>query len=94
MALARLRELKVQLEVLLEKGFIWLSVSPWGAPILFMNKEDDNMHLCIDYRGQNNITIKTKDPLPCIDNLFDQLRGAEVFCKIDLHFEYNQLWEA
>ncbi|XP_070015600.1 uncharacterized protein [Nicotiana sylvestris] len=72
-----LKELKEQLQDLLKKGFIRPSVSPWGAPVLFVKKKDGLMRLCIDYRQLNKITIKNKYPLPRIDNLFDQLQGAK-----------------
>jgi hypothetical protein len=91
MAPAELKELKVQLEELLEKGYIRPSVSPWGAPVLFVKKKDGSLRLCIDYRELNNITIKNRYPLPRIDDLFDQLRGAGVFSKIDLRSGYHQL---
>ncbi|WMV37696.1 hypothetical protein MTR67_031081 [Solanum verrucosum] len=84
MALAELRELKAQLQELLEKGFIRPSVSPWGATVLFVKKKDGTLRLCIDYRRLNRITIKNRYPLPRIDDLFDQLKGAKVFSKIDL----------
>ena len=71
-----LKELKAQLQDLLDKGFIRPSVSPWGASVLFVKKKDDSMHLCIDYRELNKRTIKKKYPLPHIENLFDQLREA------------------
>ena len=58
-----LAELKVQLQKLLDKGFIRPSNSPWGAPVLFVNK-DDIFHLCIDYRQLNKVTVKNKYPLP------------------------------
>ena len=79
MAPTKLKELKEQLEELLDKGFIRSSVLPWGAPVLFVKKEDGSMRLCIDYCELNRITIKNKYPLPCIDDLFDQLQGAQVF---------------
>ena len=81
MAPAELRELKAQLQELLEKGFIRPSVSPWGAPVLFVKKKDGTLRLCIDYRQLNRITIKNRYPLPRIDDLFDQLKGAKVFSK-------------
>ena len=76
MAPTELKELKEQLVELLDKGFIRPSASPWGAPVLFVKKKDGSMGLCIDYRELNRVTIKNKYPLPCIDDLFDQLQGA------------------
>ena len=74
-----------------QKGFIRESVSPWGAPILFSEKKDGRLRLCTDYRDLNNVTIKNKYPLPRIDDLFDQLRNACVFSKLDLRSGYHQL---
>ncbi|KAL0536821.1 hypothetical protein IC582_025783 [Cucumis melo] len=91
MASAELKELKVQLQELLDKGFIRPSVSPWGAPVLFVKKKDGSMRLCIDYMELNKVTVKNKYPLPRIDDLFDQLHGATVFSKIDLRSGYHQL---
>ncbi|KAL0553666.1 hypothetical protein IC582_007567 [Cucumis melo] len=91
MAPAELKELKVQLQELLDKGFIRPSVSPWGAPVLFVKKKDGSMRLCIDYRELNKVTVKNRYPLPRIDDLFDQLQGATVFSKIDLQLGYHQL---
>ena len=68
-----LKELKLQLQDLLEKGFIQPSVSPWGATLLFVKKKYGSMRLCIDYRELNKRKIKNKYPLPCIEDLFDQL---------------------
>ncbi|XP_059639069.1 uncharacterized protein LOC132281375 [Cornus florida] len=91
MAPAELEELKKQLDDLRLKGFIRPSVSPWGAPVLFAKKNNGSMRLCIDYRKLNHATIKNKYPLPRIDDLFDQLRGAICFSKIDLRSGYYQL---
>ena len=91
MAPTELRKLKTQLQELLEKGYIRLSISPWGAPVLFVNKKDGTLRLCIDYRQLNRVTIKNKYPLPRVDDLFDQLQGARVFSKIDLRSGYYQL---
>ncbi|RVW98888.1 Transposon Ty3-G Gag-Pol polyprotein [Vitis vinifera] len=91
MAPVELKELKVQLQELLDKGFIRPSVSPWGAPVLFVKKKDGSMRLCIDYRELNKVTVRNKYPLPRIDDLFDQLQGACVFSKIDLRSGYHQL---
>ncbi|TYK09586.1 pol protein [Cucumis melo var. makuwa] len=91
MAPAELKELNVQLQELLDKGFIRPNVSPWGAPILFVKKKDGSMRLCIDYRELNKVTVKNRYPLPRIDDLFDQLQGATIFSKIDLRSSYHQL---
>ncbi|CAA7054231.1 unnamed protein product [Microthlaspi erraticum] len=91
MAPAELAELKKQIEDLLSKGFIRPSVSPWGAPVLFVKKKDGSFRLCIDYRGLNRVTVKNRYPLPRIDELLDQLRGATWFSKIDLASGYHQI---
>ena len=89
MASVELQELKVQIQELLGKGFIRPSTSPWGAPVLFAKKKDKTLQLCIDYRQLNRVTIKNWYPLPRIDDLFDQLRGARVYSKIDLRTGYH-----
>nr|GEW19366.1 hypothetical protein [Tanacetum cinerariifolium] len=86
-----LKELEEQLRELLDLGFIRLSVSPWGVPVLFVKKKDGSMRLCIDYRELNRVTIRNRYPLPRIDGLFDQLQGAKFFSKIDLRSGYHQL---
>ena len=91
MAPTELKELKVQLQELTDKGFVRPSYSPWGAPVLFVKKKDGTLRLCIDYRQLNKVTVKNKYPLPRIDDLFDQLKDATVFSKIDLRSEYYQL---
>ena len=79
MALVELQELRVQWQELLDKGFIGPSTSPWSSPVL----------LCINYRQLNRVTIKNRYPLLRIDDLFDQLRGARVYSKIDLRIGYH-----
>jgi hypothetical protein len=91
MSREELVELKIQLNDLLDKGFIRPSSTPWGCPALFISKKDKGLHLCVDYRPLNAVTIKNKYPLPRIDILFDQLAGAQVFSKIDLRFGYHQI---
>ena len=91
MASAELAELKKQIEDLLDKKFIRPSASPWGAPVLLVKKKDESYRLCVDYRQLNKLTIKNRYPLPRIDDLLDQLRGASVFSKIDLRSEYHQI---
>jgi hypothetical protein len=66
-------------------------VSPWGAPALFVKNKYGTLKLCIDYRQLNKMTIKNKYPLPRIDDLFDQLRDATIFSKIDLRSRYHQV---
>jgi hypothetical protein len=90
MSPVEMKELKIQLQGLLDKGYIHPSTSPWGCSALFMEKKDKELRLCVDYRPLNAVTIKNKYPLPCIDILFDQLAGTQVFSKIDLHSGYHQ----
>ena len=91
MAPVELQELRVQLRELLDKGFIRPSTSPWGALVLFEKKKDRTLRLCIDYTQLNKVTVKNWYPLPRIDDLFDRLRGARVYSKIDLRTGYHQL---
>jgi hypothetical protein len=84
-------ELKKQIEELLEKSFIRLSSSPWGALVLFVSKKDGSRRMCVDYRSLNDVTIKNKYPLPRIEDLFNQMKGAKIFSKIDLRSGYHQL---
>ena len=88
---AELQELKVQVQELLDRGFIRSSTSPWGAPVLFSKKKDKTLRLHIDYRQLNRATIKNRYFLLRIDDLFDQLRGARVYSKIDFGTGYHQL---
>ncbi|GJY73546.1 putative reverse transcriptase domain-containing protein [Tanacetum coccineum] len=91
LAPSEMKELSVQLQELLEKGFIHPSSSPWGAPVLFVKKKDGSFRMCIDYRELNKLTVKNRYPLPRIDDLFDQLQGSSVYSKIDLRSGYHQL---
>ena len=84
-----LQELRVQLQKVLDKGFIRPSTSPWGATVLFAKKKDKTLRLCIDYRKLNRVTIKNWYPLPRIDDFFRQLKGARVYSKIDLRTGYH-----
>ncbi|GJR73449.1 putative reverse transcriptase domain-containing protein [Tanacetum coccineum] len=88
---SKMRELLVQLQELLEKGFIRPSSSLWGAPVLFVKKKDGSFRMCIDYHELNKLTVKNRYPLPRIDELFDQLQGSNVYSKIDLRSGYHQL---
>jgi hypothetical protein len=84
-------ELKKQIAKLQSKGFIHPSSSPWGAPMLFMEKKDGTQQMCVDYRSLNEVTIKNKYPLLWIEDLFNQMKGASAFSKIDLRLGYHQL---
>jgi hypothetical protein len=91
MPVNELVELKKQIAELQSKGFVRPSSSPWGAPVLFVEKKDRTQQMCVDYRSLNEVTIKNKYPLPRIEDLFDQMKGASVFSKIDLRSGYHQL---
>jgi hypothetical protein len=91
MAANQLAELTEQLQELLDKGYVRPSASPWGAPVIFVPKKDGMQRMCINYRALNEVTIMNMYPLLRIDDLFDQLKGACVFSKIDLRPGYHQL---
>nr|GEX17454.1 putative reverse transcriptase domain-containing protein [Tanacetum cinerariifolium] len=91
LALSEMKELSDQLKELADKGFIRPSSSPWGAPVLFVEKKDGSFRICIDYQVLNKLTVKNRYPLSRIDDLFDQLQGSSVYSKIDLRSGYHQL---
>ncbi|KAJ9528812.1 hypothetical protein QJQ45_000053 [Haematococcus lacustris] len=91
MSQPELDQLKKQLDDLLAKGFIRPSTSPFAAPVLFVRKKDGSLRLCVDFRALNQQTLKNRYPLPRIDDLLDQLSGAQVFSKIDLRSGYHQI---
>ena len=88
---AEIAEVKRQLDELLQKGLIEPSTSPYGAPVLFVQKKDGSLRMCIDFRALNKHTIKNRYPLPRIDDLLDKLRGATVFSSLDLQSGYHQI---
>jgi hypothetical protein len=91
MSLVEMKELKIQLQGLLDKGYICPSTSHWGCSALFVEKKDRELHLYVDYWPFNVVIIRYKYPLPHIDISFDQLAGAQVFSKIDLCSSYHQI---
>jgi hypothetical protein len=91
MGTPRFKELQMQLEELLMKEYIFPSVTPWGAPIIFVKKKDGTLRLCIHFRQLNKVTIKNKYPFPRIDDLFYNLKGERIILKIDLRLVYHQL---
>jgi hypothetical protein len=96
MPVNKLVELKKQIAELQSKGFIRPNSFPWGAPVLFMEKKDGTQWMCVDYRSLNEVAIKNKCPFLRIEDLFDQMKRASVFSKIDLRSGYHQLkiWES
>ncbi|CAI5484605.1 unnamed protein product [Closterium sp. Yama58-4] len=84
-------DMKKQMEYLLDRKLIRPSTSPYGAPVLFTPKPDGSLRMCIDYRALNKQTVKNKYPIPRIDDLLDQLRGATVFSKLDIRSGYWQI---
>jgi hypothetical protein len=86
-----LKELKKQLTELQEAGYIRPNSSPWRAPILFVQKKDGSQGMSMDYRTLNDVTVKNKYPLPRIEDLFDKMRGAKEFSKIELRSGYHQM---
>jgi hypothetical protein len=91
MSTLELKELQMKLVELLKNGYICPSVSPWGAPILFVKKKYGTLRLCIDFRQLNKVTVKNKYPLPRIDDIFDQLKDSKMFSKIDRISRYHQV---
>nr|GFA03202.1 hypothetical protein [Tanacetum cinerariifolium] len=91
LAPSEMRDLSVQLQDLLKKGFIRPSSSPWGASVLFVKNKDGSFRICIDDHELNKLTVKNRYSLPRIDDLFDQLQGSSVYSKIYLRSRYNQL---
>jgi hypothetical protein len=91
MSPVEMKELKIQLQGLLDKGYIRPSTSPWGCSALYVEKKDKELSLCVDYRPLNAVTFKNKYPPPRIDILFDHLAKAQVFSKFDLRSGYHQI---
>ncbi|XP_022897573.1 uncharacterized protein LOC111411257 [Olea europaea var. sylvestris] len=87
----KLKELKLQVDDMTQKGLIKPSISPWEAPVLFIKEKDSSMRSCINYRELNKVIIKNRYPLTRIDNVFDQLQGMTIFSKIDLRSGYHYL---
>jgi len=86
-----LTELKKQIDDLLAKGFIKPSLSPYGAPCLFVKKKDGSMRLVVDYRKLNAITIRDDFGLPRSDEQLESIKGSKYFTKLDLHSGFNQV---
>ncbi len=85
------QEVQDQVKDLLSRGLIRPSNSPYGAPVIFVQKKDGSLRMCIDYRAVNRVTVKDKYPLPRIDDLVDKLKGATCFSSLDLQSGYHQI---
>ena len=86
-----LDELHRQMDQMLQRGFLRPSKSPYGAPVFFVRKADGTLRMVYDWRHLNKLTVKTQPCLPSIEDLFDPVRGAKYFSKLDLKSGYNQV---
>lgn len=84
-------EIEKQIAEMLQSGVIKPSTSPFASPIIMVRKKDGTWRLCVDYRHLNLLTLKSKYPMPVIDELLDELSGASWFTKLDLHAGYHQI---
>lgn len=84
-------EVKRHVTDLLAKGLIEPSSSPFGAPVLFVQKKDSSLRMCVDFRALNKLTVRDRFPLPRIDDLLDKMAGKTIFSSLDLQSGYHQI---